>query len=312
MSSLGVSILLFAFLMSWHPSSCLVNSYTATTASTTSPTYDLKGKRVLVTGSSGGIGRAIALKLAQEGASVLIHYHVREQGALETQRLILEQGGSCAGIVQCDFRNLSTILPLFQQQIDQEIWKEGLDILINNAGAVSKLAMEDDDEQLTQWHDTLNVNLHAPRLLSQLALQRMKHRPNGGGVIINVSSIHGERSNEYMSAYAVSKAGLEMLTRSMAMEFAPYNVRVNAIAPGVVVVERSADVFADPTNVKPWTDRLLTEQLGAADQIAHAMLPLITNEWITGTIWQIDGGMMARANMPPRDRPPPPPQQVCK
>ena len=209
-------------------------------------------------------------------------------------------GGTCAGIVQCDFRKLANIHDMFQQ-VDS-IWEDGLDVLVNNAGSISKMAMEDDDLELTQWQDTLNVNLNAPRLISQLALERMKAHGEGG-VIINVSSIHGERSNEYMAAYAVSKAGLDMLTRTMAIEFAPYNVRVNAIAPGVVVVERTADIFADPANTKPWTDRLLTNKLGTVEQIAHATLPLITNDWITGTIWQIDGGMMARNNMPPRERP---------
>lgn len=275
--------------------------------------YNLQGKRVLVTGSSGGIGRGIALELAREGAHVLIHYHLRKDGALETKELIQQQQcrqgggtGTCAGIVQCDFRKLSNIPTMFDQ-VDS-IWDDGLDVLVNNAGSISKMAMEDDDLELTQWQNTMNVNLNAPRFLSQLTLDRMKKKQHAlkeqeGGVIINVSSIHGERSNEYMAAYAVSKAGLDMLTRTMAIEFAEHNVRVNAIAPGVVVVERTADIFADPANAKPWTDRLLTSKLGTVEQIAHATLPLITNDWITGTIWQIDGGMMARNNMPPRDKP---------
>ena len=208
--------------------------------------YSLGGKRVLVTGSSGGIGRGLALELAREGAHVLVRYHLRQKGALETKELLERQdgrGGTCAGIVQCDFRKLANIHDMFHQ-VDS-IWEDGLDVLVNNAGSISKMAMEDDDLELTQWQDTLNVNLNAPRLISQLALERMKAHGEGG-VIINVSSIHGERSNEYMAAYAVSKAGLDMLTRTMAIEFAPYNVRVNAIAPGVVVVERTADIFADP------------------------------------------------------------------
>jgi len=270
--------------------------------------YQLQDKRVLVTGSSGGIGRGLAVELARKGAHVIIHYNQREAGAFETKQLIhvqqqqqrqQEQAGRCDGIIQCDFRDLSNINEMVRQ-VDA-IWQDGFDVLINNAGTVSKKALEDDDTSLNQWQDTLNVNLNAPRLLSQLALSRMK--PRGEGVIINVSSIHGERSNEYMAAYAVSKAGLDMLTRAMAIEFAQYKVRVNAIAPGVVVVERTADTFADPANVQPWTDRLLTGTLGTVEQIARATVPLITNDWITGTIWQIDGGMMARNNMPPRERP---------
>lgn len=266
--------------------------------------YSLQGKRVLISGSSGGIGRGLACKLAEEGAHVFIHYHIRQEGALETKKLIEEKGGICAGILQSDFRDPANIKRMFEEM--DETWKDGMDVLVNNAGSISKLAMEDDDEHLTQWHDTLNVNLNAPRLLSHLALERMKAR-QGGGVIINVSSIHGERSNEYMAAYAVSKAGLEMLTRAMAIEYASYGVRVNAIAPGIVLVERTAEAFSEPAFVKPWTDRLLTNKLGSVDQIAEATIPLITNDWITGAIWQIDGGMMARSNMPSRERP-----QVCR
>lgn len=298
-SSLVLGSIIVIFFSVFQPEAILVQA------------YSIEGKRALVTGSSGGIGRGIASKLAQQGAHVMIHYHVRQQGAEETEKLIQAQaqnGGSCAGILQSDFRNPANIYRMFQE-IDT-IWNDGIDILVNNAGSITKQAIEDDDENLTSWRDTLEVNLNAPRLLSQLALERMKNRQlNSGGVIINVSSIHGEKSNEYMSAYAVSKAALDMLTRSMAIEFAQYNVRVNAIAPGVVVVERTAEIFNNPENVIPWTDRLLVNQLGSVKEIADATIPLITNDWITGTIWQIDGGMMARANFPIRERPPPP---VCR
>jgi len=261
--------------------------------------YSVNGKRVLVTGSSGGIGRGIAIKLAEEGAEVFVHYNVREEEARETRRLIEDRGGVCAGISQCDFSHPAHIHTLFQQI--NGVWRDGMDILVNNAGIISKLAVEDDDEYVTQWRDTMNINLNAPRLLSQMALKGMKKR--GGGVIINVSSIHGDRSNEYMSSYAVSKAGLDALTRCMAIEFAEHKVRVNAIAPGVVKVERTEEYFRDPANVTPWTDRLLLNEIGSVSHIADATLPLITNDWITGTIWQIDGGMSARSNMPLRTRP---------
>jgi glucose 1-dehydrogenase len=133
----------------------------------------------------------------------------------------------------------------------------------------------------------------------------MKTNTNGGGVIINVSSIHGEKSNEYMGAYAASKAALDSLTRTMAIEFAPHNVRVNAIAPGVVPVERTAQAFQDPAIRGAWEERIPLGRVGTVEQVAQACIPLIENEWITGSILQIDGGMMARANMPVRARPSP-------
>ena len=106
-----------------------------------------------------------------------------------------------------------------------------------------------------------------------------------------------------MAAYAASKAALESLTRSMAMEWAAHGVRVNAIAPGVVPVERSRDAFADPEAVENWASRIPLHRLGTVEEIAAACIPLLTNEWITGAVWQIDGGMMARSNMPDRPRP---------
>ena len=265
-----------------------------------SKAYSLVGKRALVTGSSGGIGKGIALELGRQGCHVLVHYHQRQLGAESTASEIQASGGICAGILEADFRVTAEIHRLFRQL--DTLWPEGLDILVNNAGIVTKVALEDDDAELSAWHECMAVNLHAPRLLSQLALPRMKMQQTGG-VILNVSSIHGEKSNEYVAAYASSKAALDSLTRSMAMEFAPYNIRVNSIAPGVVPVERTADAFSDPSVKKSWTDRIPLGQLGTVHEVAAATIPLLTNEWVTGAIWQIDGGMMARSNMPDRPRP---------
>jgi glucose 1-dehydrogenase len=269
--------------------------------------YSLQGKRVVVTGSSGGIGKGIALLCAAQGAHVVVHYHTRAQGAAQTADAIShDTSGTVAGVFGCDFRDPAAIQKLFADDLDG-IWPEGFDVLVNNAGIVTKMALEDDnDHTLSAWHETLQVNLHAPRLLSHLALPRMRKRTNSdGGVILNVSSIHGEKSNEYMGAYAVSKSALDALTRAMALEYAVYNIRVNAIAPGVVPVERTAAAFADQTVADPWLERIPLHRLGTVEQVAAACLPLITNEWLTGVIWQIDGGMMARSNMPERPRPSP-------
>ena len=257
--------------------------------------YSLAGKRALVTGSSGGIGKGIALALGELGCHVTVHYHERVEGAKDTQQRIQSE---CPGCFQADFREPKEIHRLIGDDVDS-VWPDGFDILINNAGVVQKLALEDEDTE--SWQACMAVNLHAPRLLSQLSLPRMKRR--GGGVIVNVSSIHGEKSNEYMGAYAASKAALDSLTRTMAVEWAPYNVRVNAIAPGVVPVERTAAAFADPNIVEAWKEKLPLRTLGTVEEVAQATLGLITNEWVTGSVWQIDGGMMARSNMPQRPRP---------
>jgi NAD(P)-dependent dehydrogenase (short-subunit alcohol dehydrogenase family) len=183
----------------------------------------LVGKRALVTGSSGGIGKAIAIQLAREGASVLIHYHTRKEGAENTAaeiRSICGTDAAVAGIVQCDFRNPIAIQHMFENDIDQQIWPSSssssttssttttsrttattttaytttipgqFDILVNNAGIVLKQAIDDDTlPNIKHWHECLAVNLHAPRILSQYAFQRFQKAANGstgGGVILNV------------------------------------------------------------------------------------------------------------------------------
>ena len=254
--------------------------------------YSLHGKCALVTGSSGGIGRGIAKRLAQEGAHVYVHYNTRRDGALETRDSIRAEGGVCLGIVKCDFREDANIHKLFEKLTAP------INVLVNNAGMITKVALDDDDH-LSLWKETLQVNLYAPLLLSKLAKKRMLE----GGVIINVSSIHGERSNEYMGAYAASKAGLDSLTRTLALEWAGDGIRVNAVAPGVVPVERTAKAFEDLTVSAGWLEHLPVRKWGTVEQVADVVVPLITNEWVTGTIWTIDGGMMARSNMPKRAKP---------
>jgi len=294
--------------------------------------FSLEGKRAFVTGSSGGIGASIAKQLASKGARVLLHYNTRHDGAKATQKSILENGGICDGIIQCDFRKPDNIKRMMQQ-IDEEFWpysyddddddkndndnrssnnattstgNEGIDILVNNAGLITKLAAEDEDEHFTSFMDTIQVNLNAPYQLSTLAYQKMKQKKSGG-VIINVSSIHGSIGVEWMTAYATSKAGLDRMTANLAVEFAKDNVRVNAIAPGIVPVERTEAILAQQSSQDIWLPHLPVGRMGTVQECAHAVIYLCENEWTTGTILTLDGGMTARSNMPFRPKPIPAP-----
>lgn len=293
-----------------------VSSYSmSSSASELSHTsFPLSGKTAFISGSSGGIGKAISITYAAAGADVILHYNTRKDGAVRASEEInnahkdainsssSERGpGRCLGIVHADFRSQEDVHAMFHSILDDILEDNQLDILINNAGIVTKLAIEDDDDDLSVWHETMAVNLHAPLQLMRLAHGHMKSK---GGVIINNSSIHGSRSVEFMNAYAASKAALDSLTRGLALEYAADGVRVNAIAPGVVPVERTAHLFSDQNVVDMWTPHLPIGRLGTVQDIADATLLLATNEWMTGSILTVDGGMMARANMPIRKRPP--------
>eukprot|EP00531_Pseudo-nitzschia_arenysensis_P002343 CAMPEP_0116115294 /NCGR_PEP_ID=MMETSP0329-20121206/432_1 /TAXON_ID=697910 /ORGANISM="Pseudo-nitzschia arenysensis, Strain B593" /LENGTH=306 /DNA_ID=CAMNT_0003608721 /DNA_START=166 /DNA_END=1086 /DNA_ORIENTATION=- len=272
--------------------------------------FSLNGKAVLVTGSAGGIGKGIAKLLAEHGAKIIVHYHTREEEAKQFEEELGPE--QCLGILHCDFRNISSI-PAFFERAKDLCANAKLDVLVNNAGAITKAPLDSDDDALTTWRDTIAVNLDAPNLLGKLFAEQFETKDvtcsaegtiTTKGIILNVGSIHGDRSNEFMGAYAASKAALESLTRTMAIEYAQRGIRANLIAPGIVPVERTAKFFDEhPETLKGWTDKIPIGRAGSVEEVAKACLPLIENEWITGTIWQIDGGMMSRANMPERQRP---------
>jgi glucose 1-dehydrogenase len=122
--------------------------------------FTFSGKKALVTGSSGGIGAAIAKELGKKGCRVMVHYNTRHDGAKSTKEAIIDNGGVCDGIIHCDFRDHKNISHMMNI-VDRE-WDGEIDILINNAGLITKLAAEDEDEQFSSWMDTMQVNLNAP------------------------------------------------------------------------------------------------------------------------------------------------------
>ncbi|CAM9535870.1 unnamed protein product, partial [Heterosigma akashiwo] len=265
--------------------------------------FNFANKKALVTGSSGGIGAAIAKELANKGARVLVHYNTRQNGAKETKQEIIGMGGICDGLIQCDFRdpkNVNKMMSIIDQQ-----WGGGIDILVNNAGLVTKLAAEDEDDSFSSWMETIQVNLNAPYQLSKLAYERMKKQKEGGN-IINVSSIHGAVSVEYMVAYAASKAAMDRMTAGLSNEWAKDGVRVNAIAPGIVPVERTEAILSQQASQDLWLPHLPVGRMGTVQECAHAVVYLCENEWTSGTVLTLDGGMTGRSNMPVRPKPTPP------
>lgn len=258
----------------------------------------LEGKRALVTGASGGIGAGIATALGSRGCRLILQFNQREDGVRETARRVVASGGSVDAIIQADFRSKEAVEDVWTH-VDA-VWGGEIDVLVNNAGAVTKRAAT--EQSYRAWDDTLAINLHAPYRLSCGARARMR----SGGSIVMVSSVHGSRSVEWMSAYAASKAALDSLTKTLGVEWAPDGIRVVGVAPGPVPVERTAARILTPEAQRLWRPHLPLGRMGSVEEIADAVIWLITSPasaWITGQTITLDGGLSARLNMPVRPRP---------
>lgn len=260
----------------------------------------LKNKRVLITGASSGIGAGIARVLAREGCDLVLHYHRNQTGIEQTLQAVEQialESGSKATVLQCDFRALNTLSAFFDQA-----WSvfSGLDGLVNNAGIITKVtALKDPHGQ--QFADTLIVNLHAPYQLSTAFSQACIHAKQPGA-IVNISSIHGQATCEWFSAYAASKAGLDAISKVQAIEWGVHQIRVNVLAPGVVPVERTEAILLKPEMAKKWQATMPAGRYGTTEEMGEATAFLLSDlsAWMTGSILTADGGLIARGNYPSR------------
>ena len=193
---------------------------------------NLKGKNVLITGASSGIGQAIAVRFAGEGANVAINYRSGAEQAEATLRLAEAahtNGGGRHMIVQADVSSEEQVKQMFASVLDSY---GRLDVLVNNAG-IQKAAASHEIEA-ADFDRVLSVNLRGPFLCSREAIRHFLSRP-GGGVILNNSSVHEIIPKPKYLPYSVSKGGMENLTKSLALEYAGHGIRVNAVGPGAVV-----------------------------------------------------------------------------
>jgi len=246
--------------------------------------HDFKGKVALVTGASRGIGRAIAVALAQGGASVALNYAGNEAAAAEALALVLAAGAPRARLYKFDIAD-----PAASQKAVDEVVAEfgGLHILVNNAGiAIDQLLMRLKDED---WKRQLDVNLTgAFNLTRAVTRPMMKAR---GGAIVNLSSVVGEMGNAGQVAYAATKAGLIGLTKSVARELASRNIRCNAVTPGFIDTDMtSALPEAARTRM---LESIPLARLGSAQDIANAVCFLASEQaaYVTGEVLKVNGGM---------------------
>jgi glucose 1-dehydrogenase len=250
----------------------------------------LAGHVALVTGSSSGIGRAIALRLAQDGADVAINYHSDAAGAAT----------ACAEITKLGRRSVALAANVgavgdAQQMIAATVAQLGrIDILVNNAGIEIKQPFLEVTEE--NYDLVLNVNLRGAFFCAQAAAREMI-RQGQGGRIINISSVHEDISMPGNSPYCASKGGMRMLMRTICVELAPHGITVNDVGPGAIATPINRATLADPQLVAALEAEIPEHRLGTPEEVAGVVSFLASPEaaYVTGSTYFIDGGLMRNA-----------------
>ncbi|MFN8497963.1 MAG: SDR family NAD(P)-dependent oxidoreductase [Anaerolineae bacterium] len=238
----------------------------------------------IVTGAGSGIGRAIALRLAEEGARVVVAELVASRGG-ETAALIEASGGAALPLT-VDVSQRADVERLVQHTLDT--WGQ-LDILVNNAGLLGRVPLLDLTD--AQWDRMMAVNLRGPFLCAQAAA-RVWIEAGRGGSLINIASIESAVAFPDQVHYAASKGGVLMMTRALALDLARYGIRVNAIGPGTT--DSGHGSFDDPVRRASYEARIPLGRVGRPRDIANAALFLASDEaaYITGEILYVDGGYL--------------------
>ncbi len=239
----------------------------------------LDGKRALITGAARRIGAAITERLHEAGVSVAIHYRSSDAGAKELCNRLNTARPDSAEIFAADLNDTVGLANLIEAVTE---WGGGLDILINNASSFYPTPIGSVTE--SQWDDLMGSNLKAPLFLSQAAWPHLK---SSQGVIINLLDIHSKRPLKNHPVYASAKAGLSMLTLSLAKDLAP-EVRVNGIAPGAILWPEEGMTEAIKENI---LNQVPLERPGDPGDIADCVIYLIRDAaYVTGQIIAVDGG----------------------
>jgi 3-oxoacyl-[acyl-carrier protein] reductase len=248
---------------------------------------DLSGKRALVTGSSTGIGRAIALALARNGADVVVNYCSSRDAAEEVASQIRGMGRRCA-VVQADVSKKPQVQSLFSEV--EAAFGPGLDILVNNAGSlVSREATAVMKEET--FDRVIAVNFKSAFLCSQAAIPRLADRT---GRVVNLTSVAARNGGgPGAGVYAASKAAVSCFTKNLAKELAPRGITVNAIAPGVITTPFH-EKFSTPELMARFAANTPLGHNGVAEDCVGAVLFLVSPEagFITGETIEINGGML--------------------
>ena len=250
----------------------------------------LEGKRVLITGASRGIGKCIALNLAEQGADVVINY-LRNKDAGKRVVEEIESLGRRALAVQGSTHVITDVERIVQSTLD---FCGDIDILINNAGILTRTAFLEISEE--EWDALVATNLKGYFLMSQTVASTMT-QAGIRGCIVNVSSVLQTVTAPNLTHYSVTKAGVGMLTKQMALELAPYGIRVNAIAPGMISTDMNSHDLLDADFKKKILTDIPLGRIGKPEDIPGSVVFLCSDDeagLITGTTIFIDGGRSLR------------------
>ena len=247
---------------------------------------DLKDRVALITGGNSGIGKAIALAYGRAGADVAIDY-VSEPDAAEDVRKQIEGMGRRAITIRADISRVEQV----KEMVGRTVGELGrIDVLVNNAG----LQIQKHFPELTpeDWDKMLSVDLRGTFLVTLYTVQEMIKRKFGR--IINVTSVHQEIPKPYFAPYCAAKAGVGMLTKTLAVELAPYKISVNSIAPGAIETPMNVDVLRDLEKLRRVLSQVPWGRMGRPEEVADLAVYLASDaaDYITGATFVIDGGLI--------------------
>jgi glucose 1-dehydrogenase len=247
----------------------------------------LSGKNALVTGSDQGIGRAIAIEFAREGADVVINYLASRQHADETCRQI-QALGRRAPTLQADVGRADQARKLVEDSI---VALGSLDILVNNAGIEKRAPFLEITEE--NYRAVLDVDLGGPFFLAQSFARHLRDTRRGGA-IINISSVHEALPFPHFTTYCMAKGGLKMMMRNLAIELASCGITVNNISPGAIETPINRELLNNPKELAALQSNIPMRRIGKPEDVAHAAVFLASSEasYITGTSVVVDGGLL--------------------